>query len=137
LAGAGGIIVPAETKRDIQAHWPIVGDCFNEALDNLLAMRKREGDFMSEDIAGRLDFIEKRLAKLEQYYDRIIFADVFLKVHNISHKQNKSVEILLSIPGDDLIVKKEARSFEKGTDECVQSLERQLKKRKQKQRSLF
>ena len=87
--------------------------------------------------AKLINFIEKKLSKLEQFYDRIIFADVFLKVHKISEKQNKTVEILLSIPGDDLMVKKDARTFEKGTDECVQSLERQLKKRKQKQRALF
>jgi len=82
-------------------------------------------------------FIEKKLSKLEQFYDRIIFADVFLKVQKTSEKQNKTVEILLSVPGGDLIVKKEARTFEEGTDECVQSLERQLKKRKQKQRAIF
>ncbi|GHC61539.1 putative sigma-54 modulation protein [Ulvibacter litoralis] len=82
-------------------------------------------------------FVEKRLSKLEQFYDRIIFADVFLKVQKTSEKQNKMVEILLSIPGGDLMVKKDAKTFEEGTDECVQSLERQLKKRKQKERAFF
>jgi putative sigma-54 modulation protein len=82
-----------------------------------------------------IDFIEKKLNKLEQFYDKIVFADVFLKVQKTSEKENKIVEILLSIPGDDLMVKKEARTFEVGIDECVQSLERQLKKRKQKQRA--
>ncbi|MCW5520669.1 ribosome-associated translation inhibitor RaiA [Aureitalea sp. L0-47] len=82
-----------------------------------------------------IDFIEKKLNKLEQFYDRIIFADVFLKVQKTSEKENKSVEILLSVPGGDMIVKKEARTFEAGTDECIQSLERQLKKRKEKLRA--
>ncbi|MBX2829447.1 MAG: ribosome-associated translation inhibitor RaiA [Flavobacteriaceae bacterium] len=82
-----------------------------------------------------IDFINKKLAKLELFYDRIIYADVYLKVQKTSEKENKSVEILLSIPGGDLMVKKEARTFEAGTDECVQTLERQLKKRKQKQRA--
>ena len=82
-----------------------------------------------------INFIEKRLSKLEQFYDRIIYADVFLKVQKTSEKQNKITEILLSIPGGDLMVKKDARSFEAGADECVQSLERQLKKRKEKQRA--
>ncbi|PKA83654.1 putative sigma-54 modulation protein [Ulvibacter sp. MAR_2010_11] len=84
-----------------------------------------------------IGFIERRLNKLEQFYDKIVFADVFLKVQKTSEKQNKVVEILVSIPGDELMVKKEARTFEIGTDECVQSLERQLKKRKQKQRAHF
>lgn len=82
-----------------------------------------------------IDFIEKKLSKLEQFYDRIIYADVFLKVQKTSDKENKNVEILLSIPGDDIIVKKGAKSFEEGTDECVHALQRQLKKRKQKQRA--
>ncbi|MRT18010.1 ribosome-associated translation inhibitor RaiA [Vitellibacter sp. q18] len=82
-----------------------------------------------------LVFIEKRLSKLEQFYDRIVFADVFLKVQKTSEKENKAVEVLLSVPGDDIMVKKEAKSFEKATDEAARSLERQLKKRKQKQRA--
>ena len=80
-------------------------------------------------------FVERKLNKLEQFYDRIIFANVFLKVQKTSEKENKSVEILLSVPGGDLIVKKGARTFEAGTDECVQSLERQLKKHKEKLRA--
>lgn len=82
-----------------------------------------------------IDFVKKKLNKLEVFYDRIIAADVFLKVQNTSDKENKIVEVLLSIPGDDLMVKKEARTFEAGVDECVHALERQLKKRKDKQRA--
>lgn len=82
-----------------------------------------------------LHFIERKLTKLEQFYDRIVFADVFLKVKKTSEKENKMVEILLSVPGDHLIIKKEAKSFEEGTDDCIKSLERQLKKRKQKQKA--
>jgi putative sigma-54 modulation protein len=82
-----------------------------------------------------LNFIEKKLEKLELFYDKIIFADVFLKLENTASPENKIVEVLLSIPGDDLIVKKECKRFEVGIDDCVQVLERQLKKRKQKQKT--
>lgn len=82
-----------------------------------------------------INFIQKRLDKLEQFYDRVIYADVFLKVQKTSDKENKFVEVLLSIPGGELIVKKDAKTFEEGIDECAHSLERQLKKRKQKQRA--
>lgn len=80
-------------------------------------------------------FINKRLSKLEIFYNRIIFADVFLKVQKTKDRQNKIVEILLSIPGDVLMVKKGAKTFEKGTDKCLKALGRLLKKRKQKQRA--
>lgn len=82
-----------------------------------------------------IDFVQQKLSKLELFYDKIIHADVFLKVQRTSEKKNKSTEILLSVPGGDLMVKKDARTFEQATDECVQSLERQLKKRKEKQRA--
>lgn len=82
-----------------------------------------------------VNFIEKKLSKLELFYDKIIYADVFLKLENNSEPANKTVEVLLSIPGDDVIVKKECTRFEIGVDECAQVLERQLKKRKQKQKT--
>jgi len=82
-----------------------------------------------------LKFVQNRLSKLEQFYDKIVFADVFLKVQKTSEKENKIVEVLLSIPGDELMVKKEAKTFEGAIDEVVKTLERQLKKRKQKQKA--
>jgi putative sigma-54 modulation protein len=84
-----------------------------------------------------IEFIEKKLSKLDQFYDRIVCADVFLKVQKTSEKENKTTEILLSIPGGDLMVKKDARTFEEATNGCVQSLERQLKKRNEKLRAFL
>ncbi|MDT8415498.1 MAG: ribosome-associated translation inhibitor RaiA [Flavobacteriaceae bacterium] len=81
-----------------------------------------------------IDFIQKKMDKLETFYDKIIQAEVFLKVVNTSEKENKIFEAKLHIPGDDLIIKKQAKSFEEAADLAVQSLERQLKKRKQKAR---
>lgn len=82
-----------------------------------------------------INFVEKKLSKLELFYDRIISAKVYLKVQKTSEKQNKITEIMLNLPGSELMVKKGGRTFEAATDECVQSLERQLKKRKEKQRA--
>ena len=81
-----------------------------------------------------IDFILQKLLKLELFYNRIIFADVFLRLQKSKEKQNKIVEVLLSIPGDKLIVKKESKTFEEGMDECLKVLERQLKKKNQKHR---
>jgi putative sigma-54 modulation protein len=80
-------------------------------------------------------FIQKKLDKLELFYDRIIRAEVFLKLVNSSEKSNKIAEILLHIPGEQLVIKKEASSFEAAIDLGVQSLERGLKKTKAKQRA--
>lgn len=80
-------------------------------------------------------FIEKKLNKLEQFYDRIIQANVFLKLEPNNKPENKIVEVLISVPGDKFMVKKMAKSFEEGTDICAQSLERVLKKHKEKNRA--
>lgn len=82
-----------------------------------------------------IDFIQKRMDKLEQFYDKVIQADVYLKVENTSDKQNKIFEARVEVPGDTFIVKKQCKTFEEGADTAAASLERQLKKRKQKLRS--
>ncbi len=82
-----------------------------------------------------IDFINKKLSKLETFYDRIIYADVFLKVQNTSGKENKTVEVVLSLPGEDAIAKKDGKTFEEAVDEAVKALGKQLKKRKQKERA--
>ena len=79
-----------------------------------------------------VNFIQKKLDKLENYFDNVIYADVYLKVEKASDKENKITEILLSIPGDEVICKKRGKKFEIGVDECVSSLQRQLQKRKSK-----
>jgi len=82
-----------------------------------------------------INFIQKRMDKLDMYYDKVIKSDVFLKVENTSDKENKIFEAKVHVPGDSLIVKKQCKSFEECTDMAVASLERQLKKRKEKLRS--
>ena len=82
-----------------------------------------------------IDFIQKRMDKLEQFYDKVIKSDVFLKVENTSTKENKIFEARLSVPGDSLVVKKQCKTFEEGADSAISSLERQLKKRKEKLRT--
>jgi putative sigma-54 modulation protein len=82
-----------------------------------------------------VDFLQERLDKLEKYYDKIVMSDVFLKIENTSDKENKTVEIKISVPGDDLMVKKTCKSFEEAVDLCASSLERVLVKRKEKLRA--
>lgn len=79
-----------------------------------------------------VDFVQRKLDKIENHFDNVIFADIFLKLENTSGRENKISEILLSIPGDEIICKKKAKRFEVGVDECVSSLERQLQKKKGK-----
>ncbi|NRA94529.1 MAG: ribosome-associated translation inhibitor RaiA [Psychroserpens sp.] len=82
-----------------------------------------------------IDFIQKRMDKLDLFFDKVIDSDVYLKVENTSDKANKIFEARVNVPGDSFVVKKQCKTFEEGTDMAVSSLERQLKKRKQKLRA--
>ncbi|MFT3793864.1 ribosome hibernation-promoting factor, HPF/YfiA family [Flavobacterium sp.] len=82
-----------------------------------------------------VDFIQGRMDKLEKYYDKIVSSEVFLKVDNTSEKENKIVEIKIHVPGDDFLVKKQCKSFEEAVDQCAESAERLLMKRKEKIRA--
>lgn len=82
-----------------------------------------------------IDFIQRRMDKLDLFYDKIIQSDVYLKVENTSDKENKVFEAKVLVPGDSFVVKKQCKTFEEGADIAIASLERQLKKRKEKLRS--
>ncbi|MBX2840393.1 MAG: ribosome-associated translation inhibitor RaiA [Flammeovirgaceae bacterium] len=80
-----------------------------------------------------LDFIQKKVDKLETFYDRILDGEVFLRIDKGEHKNgNKVAEIKINLPGSSLFSKEQAGSFEAATDAAVESLRRQLKKHKEK-----
>ena len=81
-----------------------------------------------------IEFIEKKVNGLEKFYDKIVDSEVFLKVQQTSEKENKVVEIKLNVPGNDLVVKKQCKTFEEGTMLAIESLKRSLEKNKEKVR---
>ncbi len=85
------------------------------------------------NVDGKLvGFIQERMDRLEKYYDKVVSADVFLKVEKTSEKENKIVEIKMLVPGDEFMVKKQCKTFEDGVEQSAESLERLLTKRKEK-----
>ena len=84
-----------------------------------------------------VDFVQEKIDKLEKYYDKIVSAEVFLKLENTSDKENKIAEVRINVPGDDLMVKKIAKTFEEAVDLSVDSLERVIMKRKEKLRAIL
>ncbi len=78
------------------------------------------------------DFVKEKLNRLDQYSDQIVSADVYLKLENTSEKQNKLSEIVLHIPGDSIVVKKQGQSFEECVDVSMDTLKKLIIKRKEK-----
>jgi putative sigma-54 modulation protein len=81
-----------------------------------------------------IDFTQKKVESLVKYHDKIVDAEVFLKVQNTSEKENKITEVKINIPGSELIIKRETKTFEEGIVSAVDNLKRQLKRSKEKQR---
>ncbi|TGE14566.1 ribosome hibernation-promoting factor, HPF/YfiA family [Hymenobacter elongatus] len=79
-----------------------------------------------------LDFIQKRLDKLETFYDRVTEGEVIMKLNNKDGIDNKTVEIKLHIPGTTLFSQEDAASFEAAADAASDNLRRQITKHKEK-----
>jgi putative sigma-54 modulation protein len=78
-----------------------------------------------------IDFIQKKVDKLETFYDRLVDGEVFLRLNN-EGIDNKTVEIKLNVPGTQLFAIEKARSFEAATDQAAEGLRVQLTKFKTK-----
>ncbi|NJM26431.1 MAG: ribosome-associated translation inhibitor RaiA [Bacteroidia bacterium] len=76
-------------------------------------------------------FIQKKIDKLETFYDRMVDGEVFLRLNN-EGIANKTVEIRVRVPGNQLFAAEKARSFEAATDLATDALRMQLKKFKAK-----
>ena len=79
LLGSGGIIKPVDKVENEDAIWRAANNCLQFALDDLDAMRKKEGDFIAKDLEQRINFIKASLKKvrnksnglLTQYQERL------------------------------------------------------------------
>ncbi len=77
---------------------------------------------------------KQKVASLVKFHDKIVDAEVFLKVQKTSDKENKITEVKINIPGSELMVKRETKTFEEGLNAAVDNLKRQLKRSKGKYR---
>jgi putative sigma-54 modulation protein len=82
-----------------------------------------------------LDFIQKKVDKLEQHFDQIISGEVYLKLENVDDEANKISEIKLVVPGSTMFAKEQCQTFEEATDLSVESLIKQITKHKDKTRA--
>lgn len=82
-----------------------------------------------------LDFIEKKLNKVDHFFDRIINARVVLKLENTGQVREKIAEVRIHVPGETLIAKVGSKTFEAAIEQAVDSLKRQIIKYKEKHSS--
>lgn len=81
--------------------------------------------------AKLLEFVEKKINKLETFYDRIISVDVIMRLERTAQVQDKVVELKVNVPGATLVAKETCKTFEESTDLAADSIRKQLIKHKE------
>lgn len=79
-----------------------------------------------------IDQTRKKIEKLYQLYDHIVSVDVNLRLENTATDGNKTSEIIVKVPGNELFAKKTMDSFEKATDASIEALRKQVERYKEK-----
>jgi ribosomal subunit interface protein len=79
------------------------------------------------------DFINKKVEKLGKYNEEIATAEVVLKVVKPETAMNKEASVRLNVPrSEDLFASKVADTFEEAVSDCVDSMEGQIDKYKER-----
>jgi len=80
-------------------------------------------------------FIQKKVSKLEKYYEDIKKVEVSLKVVKPETAENKEAGVKVLVPNGEFYASKICDTFEEAIDVSVEALGKQLVKYKEKQRS--
>ncbi|MDR0834192.1 MAG: HPF/RaiA family ribosome-associated protein [Candidatus Symbiothrix sp.] len=88
------------------------------------------------DMGEKLEaFIQKKVKRFAKIHDDAAVADITLKVIKPETNHNKEAEIKLLCPGKEFFAKEVADTFEEAILSCVDKIERQVLKWKEKKLS--
>ena len=80
--------------------------------------------------AKLIAYVEKKVSKLEKFFDGIETADVTLSL--LSEPDNKNVKIQAHIPGDDLVIERSAKTFKEAVTEAADLMKEKIVRAKEK-----
>ena len=81
-----------------------------------------------------LEHVSAKIEKLKTFHDKIIGAEVYLRLDNMSHQvSDKVAEIKVLVPKHSYFVKHQSKNFEESFDIAYNSLVSQVKRQKEKQ----
>ena len=72
VASAPGVMKLVQPLIDVEAIWPDIFECIEEAVDALCTMRAHEGAFLRADFEQRLEQIENFLGEISQASDGLL-----------------------------------------------------------------
>ncbi len=77
-------------------------------------------------------FIEKKVSKLERFNDNIIESEVVMKVVKPEAVKNKEAALKIHMRNGEAFAAKTADTFEEAIDLCVEAIEKQIIRTKEK-----
>ncbi len=77
-----------------------------------------------------LDYVEKKVGKLERFDDNITSVDVVLSL--MERPDNKSVKLQVNVPSDTLVVERNAKTFEEAVTDAADAMKERLTRNKEK-----
>lgn len=75
-------------------------------------------------------FVEKKVSKLEKFYEGTETVEVILSL--LPDPENKNAKIQIHVPGQDLVIEKNAKTFEDAVTECADAMKEKLTRFKEK-----
>ena len=80
-----------------------------------------------------LEHVNAKIDKLSTFHDKIIGAEIYLKLDNMSQQvRDKVAEIKVYVPGHSHFVKHQSKTFEESFDLAFNSLVSKVKREKEK-----
>ena len=77
-----------------------------------------------------LDYIQTNVGKVEKFCDNLGDIDVTLSL--LPDAENKSVKLQTRFPGEDLVIERQARTFEQAVTEAADALKERIVRAKEK-----
>jgi putative sigma-54 modulation protein len=80
-----------------------------------------------------LELVQNKMDHLNKYItNEAIDADVILKLEHVGQVQDKVIEVIINMPGQNLVAKSTKKSFEEALIQVIAALKNQLLKHKEK-----
>ena len=77
-----------------------------------------------------LDFVEKKVAKLERFDDAVSAVEVALSL--MEKPDNKNVKLQAYTTGNVLVIERSAKSFEEALNDCVDAMKEKIIRNKER-----
>ena len=79
-----------------------------------------------------IDFIEKKLSKLDKYVDQTVAVEVVLRLVKSEEKTNKEASVKILLPEGELFASKQTDTFEESIVLVVEAGDKEIEKKKWK-----